>query len=151
MQDVVYKPITESTGQDVVQARTKIPLSNLMILYGVRVSVVGNATGTAGKTTVYTVPAGKIFLLLSAHLSAGNPGAGVFWSSLGVSEVPRVATDLLRIAFEGSTGEVQISPAVPLLFRPGESFIVYNVNSASETVGGVVGYEMDAQIFYSSI
>lgn len=150
MADVIYKPLNESVQTETIEVKPK--LQTICYLYGKFISEARSLTGTTS-TTFYTVPKGKIFLLLTANLSQVHTGAGTGFSNIGVNVFTGGGTsgEIVRIQVEGASSNASISPTFPFLVREGFNINLSGTGALTETSGCIVGYELDAGLFYKSL
>lgn len=151
MVDVAYKPYFSASSVDFPDKPRKIDWQALCILYGKRITASKSAPGDDEIGIVYTVPAGAVFLLLTATLSiAGNDlvkRTSSMWIQTSGGEQPSVTSFMKVSASPDGQGSVAISPAVPLILRTGEKITVNNEEPENVTSGAISGYEIDATLF----
>jgi len=92
--------------------------------------------GASSTITIYTVPKGKEYYLISAVLSGANSGA---------------VTDIVELILSGHIIGLKIAPnendsisldlSIPLKFEEGETIKV--LSSGMQVFGSVLGYEID--------
>ena len=149
MTEVVYKPLDASVNKDSPKD-DKISWEKICLLYGRRITASRSVNGLS-VATLYTVPTGKLFLLTSGNLSAATTGAGIFNALLAVSATATgggTDIDIIRMEIEGSGTSCPYSGILPLRAVAGEKFNLESGNAALEASACIVGYEIDADIFY---
>lgn len=154
MQDVVYTPIQRSESTDINPTQPKIGWDRLCLLYGRRITQSASSAGTAAEVDMYVVPQGKVFLLIGGSLCLVGVANGA-WGRIQI--LP--ATSILGASFtflqlynwSDNTTATNLTPAVPILVVYGEKVNLYNVNNQCTTTGTIVGYEIDADLFYKSL
>lgn len=154
MQDVVYKPLQSSESTDISPVQPKIDFTRLCLLYGRRITQSASSSGTATGVDMYSVPQGKIFLLMHASLclvGVANGGWGRIHILPTTSEVGASFTFLQLYNWSDNTTAVACNPTVPVLVLYGEKINIYNVNNQCTTNGTIQGYEIDADLFYKSL
>jgi len=155
MVDIVYKPLIDSKKDDVESTTTKYDIARLCLLYGKLIHDKANNGDTAGDTDIYVIPDGKVFLLLSGWCSIDNLDTTNAWGRLQVrnaSTSPSTNRTLIQVTITGVGTMVEsINPSIPLLFRAGQIMSVYNIDNGAETDAGIVGYEIDAAVFFNNI
>lgn len=149
----IYKPV-KTEGTFIPQKEETMSWDRMCLIYGRRL-VAYQLVNSSSTQTVYTVPQGYVFLLLTAEVSI------YFGSSSGQERVRMFVFDgsssiqLLSAALStptgGSTNSISISPAVPMLLRAGEGITLSYTDSNYDGTGHIFGYEIPADIFYKLI
>lgn len=161
--DVIYKPPYSSL--DAVGAKKTLDLSTFCLLHGRLITENDTITDDANTSyTLYTVPAGKVFLLLSAMQSARayDNDDSTYWLNIcpaGVTLGGQTKT-IMRMALSrrdttvdiGTQMAATINPVIPLLMGAGDFVQAYENGATLFTYcATIVGYEIDAAVFYKFI
>lgn len=151
MQDVVYKPQFEAKQEIYPVSKPKIRWEDLILLYGKRITVSNTAPGDDETADIYTVPEGKVFFLLSAHLGIEGAGTvkrtGKMWIRFsGESSTSLRSMITVGAAVNGQNFAV-MNPCVPILVFYGERISIFNEDPAFTTIGQVVGYEIGTDLY----
>lgn len=120
------------------------------MLYGRRIVESSLLFSTGGTNTLYTCPAGKIFLLIHAFLSGANDTSGpegVYISLVAGAKSERILQ--LRFYPVGESA-IGMSPSIPVRMLPGESLVATN-DTDTGIAFGIIGYEIDESRFYQGI
>lgn len=154
MKEVVYTPLSQQAPTLVQPQVTLISLQSLLLQYGTRVVNQGGNSDFLGETTIYTVPEGKVFFLLTASLcvtmerglSNYNFGHMYFGpasiSSGRILQIDHGPTNGTPMGDSMSATE-SVSPSIPLKMTVGEYILVFNAETSGRTVGQISGYEID--------
>jgi len=152
----VYTPTSKySKIQD-----TKIEKQSLitgLMFYGTRITRWWQATSTGGtdSTTIYTVPEGKTFFLMSAYLNVSIPttenrnGTGWITAATPVTtstgRILYLSVSSLATADGGAMSRNSLSIAynIPIRYVSGEVFQVSAFANNTSASGGIAGYEID--------
>ena len=151
MVEIVYTPLNEGKPELYPLAKPKIRWEDLILLYGKRITVSNTAPGDDETADIYEVPEGKVFFLLSAHLGIQGAGTvkrtGKMWIRYaGESQTTLRAMITVGAAVNGQNFAV-MNPCVPILVSYGERISIFNEDPAFTTIGQVVGYEIDTNLF----
>ena len=157
MSDTIYKPpFVASPVQNPIQPERRV-VEWLLLRYGTRI-IGANWTSVASDSqTVYTVPDGKEFYLLSAQISVcqfysttqRNSGRMII---ILPGSSPSNTNSILYADFVANLAAAttaSFSPCIPLKLLQGERIDIYNNNAAGSTTGSIVGYEIDSQLIAS--
>lgn len=154
MADVVYRPPFDAVNENYSKAKL-INFERICILYGTRIIRTGIAVDDNEGYNIYSVPEGKIFLLVAATLSIASNDTTRRTSYIAVKSANNSLAEYESIALmtvssiPGGNGSVGCSFSVPLILNYGETLAVWNKDTDATTSGSISGYEIDAAIFYS--
>lgn len=158
MTEIVYKPPYDSSDKQ-FQDKPRMDWQKLCLYYGRRITLC-RSTHEA-RNDLYVVPTGKLLLLLSAFLSTTSQNvtfeteARLYIRANGDED----ELTLLR-AFTGvnpgvfaddnsNNSNLAINYPIPMIIRATEVISVETVEVGTDAAGGIFGYEVDAQLFYS--
>lgn len=154
MTDVIYKGLYEPEGKNVDIPKNRLSWEHLCLYYGTRI-VRSNLMVSSTEATLYEVPAGKVFLLITANLSMQNEKTGNETGRLYLfdgSATTRMLTCLTGggTNMNGSQQSVSFMPACPVRMVAGENINLTHTETSGSTwfEGDIFGYEIDAAIFY---
>lgn len=156
MANVVYKPVIEAVGAITPEQANKLPIDKICLIHGTRI-VAGADIDIVGSTAIYTVPSGKIFLLLTAQVSIEFRASSLVESArLSIYDGADTST-LLAVGISNPVGTATgissaaaISPSVPLLLKAGDILrIAFTEAGNGKARGSISGYEISASIFYN--
>lgn len=154
MQDIVYTPLQRSESTDINPSQPKIGWDRLCLLYGRRITQSQSASGTATEADMYVVPQGKVFLLINATICLVGVANGA-WGRIQILPPSAAVGAGFTIAqlynWSDNTTAIAVNPCIPILVVYGEKINMYNVNNQCTTNAVIVGYEIDADIFYKSL
>ena len=144
MVDIAYKPTSEYKSQFDTPVK-KPDLFSVLALYGKRI-IKQTQTQSSTTVTLYTVPVGKTFFLLSAFIFRSNESNGLSHNTLGTNQ----GEVILYWYLEGLAGQVSHTPAtisysIPIRFQSTE-VITYNTDVAERSSAGIVGYEIETSL-----
>jgi len=149
MQNIVYVPLAQQSPTNVQPQNNLISIQSILLQYGKRIEVHGRASGLAAETTLYTVPTGKYFFLLTAHLCVfeGWPCDGNF-GALQILPRDSTGTKILQIELPEVNdyplvATSSVSPSIPLKMIAGKSVQVYNLETFGKSNAQITGYEID--------
>lgn len=153
----VYKPIENIKGVKIPDPVPPIAtiekgssLYEFLILRGSLVLASNTATGAGVNPTIYTVPEGYVFFLVSASIGAGlntDWSADYSWYVYLRSRPFGTPTNILATKINTLAGTQQphisnmtLSPTIPLAFIEGSIFYVYQQGSQITTEATIQGY-----------
>jgi len=163
MQDVVYTPIQRSESTDINPINGKLTWEQLCLLYGTRLTRSGVNNTSLTHQVIYTVPDGKVFLLLTAQMSVWTdtntdsssylmilPSTAALGTNYNIMRItsPPVSSGAEHIP---TSQAVAINPSLPLKMVAGEKVDLYITDNVTESFVAITGYEIDAQLFYKSL
>ena len=159
MEDLVYTPINASVEKSIAQPK-QISFEQLLLFYGKR--IIRNDYGFYPNppNAVYTVPAGKVFFLYTASLTAyDNENRGITppigFIEVGLSSGATSRQAILEIRAQGMQDiddapvvvtSVQQNFPIPIRMDPGESVYINPVNEEIYLNGSFFGYEIDSKL-----
>lgn len=154
MQETVYTPISSQENINTQTNTAKIGWENLALLYGKRIIASCAAVDNGESAVAYTVPTGKIFMLLTATLTVANHDttrttnyAAIVGATGAFSSFPDT-TNILRLSVDTfDTGTLAICPTIPLICLPGERIGCFNTQTDATTTFNITGYEIDAALY----
>ena len=142
----VFKPLGK-VGKTTETFIEKINFQYGLINYGTRIIKTEPLSSAGEVATIYTVPPGKVFYLISSCISAlastATDGTSAFLRIAGTN-IMQVIVDrntTLQLS-RGSNADVAISYSVPLILKAGETIIGESELNCSGFVS-VTGYEID--------
>ena len=107
---------------------------------------------TGVTTTIYTVPANKVFVLLSAYMSYGTDNAAgtgymeLQTSAIGMPQILMLVSPPSMPAGSYYSDATSIAYGEGVVFREGVVFKLWN-GSSFDMVGGLIGYEVNKDAF----
>jgi len=162
MDDVVFKPLNPGIDKSFANKAEFVTWETLCLFYGRRITKTISTGLTNSARSIYDVPQGKIFLMITGTLSCMSEDTAVkdcrLWG--GTTGVPVNDCTIIRIVLgrsdvAGGNQEknqtVSVSPSVPLLYTAGESLFIANPDDDVETHGSITGYEIDADVFFKKL
>lgn len=148
----VYKPTSKYSKQ----ADTKInknDFSTYLVVYGKR--IIRSRQGTTGTSTIYTVPDGVTFFLISVAICLSNNSTTTS-SRMAVSigalvtggENATVICDIDSILNSITTTTLVLNPPLPLRLSSGETIMVTSSDTAGvdNTTADIIGYEVNSSL-----
>jgi len=148
MTDFIYKPLSKASDEFIPK---NTDFLRRIYLYGKRKLLKAEASGAGDVDILYTVPAGKMFFLISATLNIHNETEG---TSAGYAMIENEVFMYLRVPdglFTANRYTYQvtsINPVYPIMMVPGEKLQVGNNSAVAITDLSAYGYEIDSEIFY---
>jgi len=155
MNNVVFKPISESIERYNPPYTPKLPVESICLSYGTLIAV-GDTSISLGEKLLYTVPAGKVFILFAGSMSHyNNSGLTPAPSRLNLyskgSATLAKCLCLLATPTGGATITTSLSFPVPVKAMEGDSIYFLNANANNMTGASIVGYEIDSALFFSNL
>ena len=149
--EIVYTPLNEGKPEIYPTTKPKIRWEDLILLYGTRISASNTSPGDDEYVNIYIVPEGKVFFMLSAHLTVANNStvrrAGkIFIRRPGETDTSTRCMMIINTMPQGQSS-TSINPTVPILVLYGESVGIFNEDPLVTTMGQVVGYEIETNLF----
>lgn len=125
--------------REVVDTQISNDFFSFVINNGIRISEA--VTVTNSSVTVYTVPEGKIFYLISVEMSeSANIASGTGFIQDGDNNT--LCGLSLR---DGGEAAVSTSFSIPFLYKEGESLKVVSITPGLAVFGLILGYEIEAK------
>jgi len=152
--DTVYKPIFDGSEKQYPVSPPKIDLIRLCMFYGTRQLVCRSATTADESKVLYTVPAGKVLLLLTATISSASNDTSrrTGWVCVSPSNqaFDNINDSMILVTatpVPSGTANNAISPSIPIILQAGERVGLFNKDTDCTTTGGFSGYEIDTNLF----
>ncbi len=154
---IVYKPTTKYSKSNDTAIEKQNLISGLMF-YGTRITRYKSITSAGGTAfdTIYTVPEGKTFFLISAGLtiriepSTDAAGVSIIYHSGGTSSISRILYHEADVSTLGvgqiSASSIVMPFSIPIRFLSGESILVSAFPTDCSSYATIIGYEIDSSL-----
>lgn len=125
--------------------KPQMDLSTYLGIFGNRKLIKINYTGNS-QTLLYTLPAGKVFLITAIQLCMNKLSTANDISYLYLNNDPGTAFFMCAGSLSGATTASAVSLYPPMRMQAGETLHFGVESSTSKCVGGIIGYEEDISI-----